>query len=70
MLIVVGDKGVMVKHESLVDLDLSSQIDQVLAYFLTQDAGPVTPRLRETTCSHTHIAALEYFPVQLSASAA
>ena len=60
----------MVNHESLVDLDLSSQIDQVLAYFLTQDAGPVTQRLRETTCSKTRIAALEYFPVQLSASAA
>ena len=60
----------MVNHESLVDLDLSSQIDQVLAYFLTRDAGPVAPRLRETTCSKTRIAALEYFPVQLSASAA
>ena len=59
----------MVNHESLVDLDLSSQIDQVLV-FAHRYAGPVAHRLRETTCSKTHIAALEYFPVQLSASAA
>jgi hypothetical protein len=58
----------MVNHESLVDLNLNSQIDQVLV-FADQDAGPVTQRLRETTCSHTHSAALEYFSVQLSASA-
>ena len=68
MLIVVRNKGVMVNHESLVDLESNSQIDQVLV-FADLDAEPVTQRLRETTCSDTHIAALEYFPVQLSASA-
>jgi DNA-binding protein HU-beta len=59
----------MVNHESLVDLKSNSQIDQVLV-FAHLDAGPVTQRLRETTCSKTHIADLQYFPVQLSASAA
>jgi hypothetical protein len=59
----------MVNHESLVDLNLSSQIDQVLAYFLTRDFRPVTQKLRETTCLKADIATLKYFPFQPAASA-
>ena len=59
----------MVNHESLVDLDLSSQIDQVLAYFLTRDVRPVTHKLRQTTYLKADIAALKYYPVQPAASA-